>query len=80
MKLLELPEQAQQLIGAGRDPALRRRSAAQIGQVSPALLDALIAYLGDGNEWAAERLASEPGWVLDAALRDSSTARCSPPT
>ena len=35
------------------------------------LLDALIDYLDDGNEWAAERLAREPGWVLDAALRDS---------
>jgi hypothetical protein len=27
--------------------------------------------IADGNEWAAERLAREPGWVLDSALRDS---------
>jgi hypothetical protein len=33
------------------------------------LPDAVIAYLADGNEWAAERLAREPGWVLDSAVR-----------
>jgi hypothetical protein len=36
--------------------------------VAPDLLDAVIAYLDDGNAWAAERLTREPGWVLDAAL------------
>jgi hypothetical protein len=36
------------------------------------LLDAVIGYLGDGNEWAAARLAREPGWVIDSALRDGS--------
>ena len=25
--------------------------------------------MADGNEWAAERLTREPGWVLDSALR-----------
>jgi hypothetical protein len=39
-----------------------------IGTVAPDLLDAVIAYLDDGNAWAAERLSREPGWVLDAAL------------
>jgi hypothetical protein len=34
-------------------------------------LEALPDFLCDGNEWAAERLAREPGWVLDAALRES---------
>jgi hypothetical protein len=42
-----------------------------IGQVSAPLLDTLIAYLADGNQFAAERLSREPGWVLDAALRES---------
>jgi hypothetical protein len=32
-----------------------------IGKVSPPLLEALIDFLCDGNEWAAERLAREPG-------------------
>ena len=44
-----------------------------IGKVSPPLLEALIDYLCDGNEWAAERLAREPGWVLDSALRETAT-------
>ena len=34
-------------------------------------LEAVIAYLGDGNEWAAEHLAREPGWVIDSALRNA---------
>ena len=32
----------------------------------------MIDYLDEGNEWAAERLTREPGWVLDAALRSGS--------
>src|SRR5215217_5901068 len=31
----------------------------------------LSPYLDDGNAWAAERLAREPGWVLDAALANA---------
>ena len=38
---------------------------------SPKLLEAVVAYLDDGNAWAAERLAREPGWVLDAALANA---------
>jgi hypothetical protein len=44
-----------------------------IGQMSAPLLDAVIAYVADGNEWAAERLAREPGWAIDAALRAGDT-------
>ena len=69
MKLLELPERAQQMIGAGTIALSAVDQLKAIGSVSPALLDALIEYLADGNEWAAERLAREPGWVLDSALR-----------
>jgi hypothetical protein len=29
----------------------------------------VIAYLEDGNAWAAERLSRDPGWVLHAAMR-----------
>jgi ParB-like chromosome segregation protein Spo0J len=66
VKMLELPERAQQLLGAGVIALDRLRA---IGAVAPELLDAVIAYLDDGNEWAAERLAREPGWVLDSAMR-----------
>ena len=69
MKLLELPELAQQMVGDGRLALSSVEQLRAIGVVSPPLLDALVAYLADGNEWAAERLTREPGWVLDSALR-----------
>ena len=69
VKLLELPELAQQMIGDGRVALSSVEQLRAIGAVSPDLLDALMAYLADGNEWAAERLTREPGWVLDSALR-----------
>src|SRR3954451_22820290 len=68
IKILELPDRAQQLIG---EVVTHRAAAAQlraIGSVAPELLEAVIAYLDDGNAWAAERLTREPGWVVDAAL------------
>ena len=68
VKILELPERAQQLIG---DDVIHLAAVDQlraIGKVAPDLLDAVIAYLDDDNAWAAERLTREPGWVLDAAL------------
>lgn len=63
VKLLELPEAAQRMIGEGRIALSAIDQLRAIGSVSPPLLDALIAFLADGNEWAAERLAREPGWV-----------------
>ncbi|HUH79922.1 MAG TPA: ParB N-terminal domain-containing protein, partial [Solirubrobacteraceae bacterium] len=69
VKLLELPELAQQMVGDGRLALSSVEQLRAIGAVSPELLDALIAFMADGNEWAAERLTREPGWVLDSALR-----------
>ena len=68
VKILELPERAQQLIGEDVIPLAAVDQLRAIGKVAPELLDAVIAYLDDGNAWAAERLTREPGWVLDAAL------------
>ncbi len=68
VKILELPERAQQLIGEDVIHLAAVDQLRAIGTVTPALLDAVIAYLDDGNAWAAERLTREPGWVLDAAL------------
>ena len=68
VKILELPERAQQLIGDGVIHLAAVDQLRAIGTVAPDLLDAVIAYLDDGNAWAAERLMREPGWVLDAAL------------
>ena len=68
VKILELPERAQQLVGDGVIHLAAVDQLRAIGAVAPGLLDAVIAYLDDGNAWAAERLTREPGWVLDAAL------------
>jgi ParB/RepB/Spo0J family partition protein len=70
VKILELPERAQEMIGAGVIALSAVGQLRAIGRVSPPLLDAVVAFLADGNEWAAERLAREPGWVLDSALRE----------
>ena len=64
VKILELPERAQQLIGEGVIHLAAVDQLRAIGTVAPDLLDAVIAYLDDGNAWAAERLTREPGWVL----------------
>src|SRR4051812_28596773 len=71
IKVLELPERAQQLIGEGIIHLAAVDQLRAIGTIAPGLLDAVIAYLDDGNAWAAERLTREPGWVLDAALSHS---------
>src|SRR5215204_4139951 len=68
VKILELPERAQQLIGEGVINLAAVDQLRAIGSVAPDLLEAVIAYLDDDNAWAAERLVREPGWVLDAAL------------
>src|ERR671923_257148 len=75
VKVLELPERAQQLIGEGVIHLAAVDQLRAIGTVAPDLLDAVIAYLDDGNAWAAEWLTREPGWVLDAALTHSGNGK-----
>jgi hypothetical protein len=70
VKILLLPERAQHMIGAGDVPLSSVDQLLAIGCIAPALLDAVIGYLDDGNQWAAERLATEPGCVLDSAMRE----------
>jgi ParB/RepB/Spo0J family partition protein len=69
VKVLELPERAQQLVGTGLIPLRAVDQLRAIGAVAPGLLEGVVAFIDDGNEWAAERLAREPGWVLDSAIR-----------
>jgi hypothetical protein len=75
VKILELPERAQQLIGEDVIHLAAVDQLRAIGTVAPELLDAVIAYLDDGNAWAAERLTREPGWVLDAALTQAGSSK-----
>jgi hypothetical protein len=75
VKILELPERAQQLIGEDNIPLAAVDQLRAIGKIAPDLLDAVIAYLDDGNAWAAERLTREPGWLLDAAPTHTGDAK-----
>jgi ParB/RepB/Spo0J family partition protein len=75
VKILELPDRAQQLTGEGVIHLGAVDQLRAIGKIAPGLLDAVIAYLDDGNAWAAERLNREPGWVLDAALSHSENSK-----
>ncbi len=69
VKLLNLPRRAQELVGAGVIALSAVDALRAIGGVAPDLLEALVAFV-DANDWAAARLAREPGWVLGQAMRD----------
>src|SRR5450755_2487843 len=74
VKLLELPEKARELVGTGVIPLSAVDQLRAIGTVSPQLLELLVDYLDgdpDGHTWAASQLLSDPGYVLDDALRES---------
>ena len=74
VKLLELPEKARELVGAGVIPLSAVDQLRSIGAVSPPLLDLLIEYIGgdqDQHTWVASQLVSDPGHVLGNALRES---------
>lgn len=75
MKILELPERAQEMIGENLIPLSAVDQLRSIGTVSPDLLDLVVRYLDGDNAWAAERLAREPGWVLDAAMSQGEDRR-----
>jgi ParB/RepB/Spo0J family partition protein len=69
VKILELPEAAQQLVGEGVIALGAIDNLLAVGRASPELLDALVAHV-DENRWAADRLGREPGWVLGQAMRE----------
>ena len=72
IKLLELPERAQQLTGQGVIPLSAVEELRQIGQVSSQLLDLLVEHVAsDDGRWVARELASDPGRALGEALRHS---------
>jgi hypothetical protein len=70
VKLLELPEAAQVMVGEGRIALAAIDHLLAVGRVSPPLLDALMAYVADaGDEWTNSRIVHEPAWVIGQALR-----------
>ena len=72
VKLLQLPERAQQLTGQGIIPLSAVEELRQIGQVSSQLLDVLVEHVAsDDGRWVTRELASDPGRALGEALRCS---------
>ena len=72
IKLLELPERAQQMIGDGTLALAAIDPLRAIGAVSADILDVVVNHLHGGG-WGAERFVREPGYVLAEALRMSET-------
>jgi ParB/RepB/Spo0J family partition protein len=72
MRLLELPERAQQLTGQGVIPLSAVEELRTIGSVSPELLEVLVEHVdSEDGRWVARELASNPGRALGEALRHS---------
>jgi ParB/RepB/Spo0J family partition protein len=71
-KILELPDNAQQLLGSGDIPVSAVSTLTQIADVSRELCEAALAPVAEGQLDGA-RLASEPGWVLGYALRNGNS-------
>jgi ParB/RepB/Spo0J family partition protein len=69
VKLLQLPEAAQRMIGDGRIALAGIDHLLAVGRVSPPLLDAVVAFMAqDGSERASSRVVREPAWVIGQAL------------
>jgi ParB/RepB/Spo0J family partition protein len=76
VKLLELPERAQQLVGQGVIPLGAVDRLLSIGRVSSRHLEVLVEFLAsDLDSWVLGRLSSDPGWVLGQALRERGKGR-----
>jgi ParB/RepB/Spo0J family partition protein len=75
VKLLQLPQAAQQMIGDGRIALAAVDHLLAIAKVSGPLLDAVVAFMAqDGSEWARSRVVREPAWVIGQALRTGELA------
>jgi len=70
MKLLELPEQGQKLVGSGVVPLRAVDQLCAIGRVSSDVLTAMIEYLAT-DEWAGQQLGSDPTPVIANAVSRS---------
>jgi ParB/RepB/Spo0J family partition protein len=71
VKLLELSDRGRELVGAGVIPLSAVDNLLAIGAASTELVDGLIAYVDDEDTaHLGEHLASDPAWLLGAALRD----------
>jgi ParB/RepB/Spo0J family partition protein len=71
VRLLELPETAQKLVGEGVVPLSCVETLRTVGRVSPGLLGEIIDVIADGDDWLVNRLHNDLGAVISHVLRES---------
>lgn len=76
MRLLELPDRAQQMVGEGELSLSCVDVLRQIGSVSRPIQELVVEYLDhDDTAWARDRLEGEPGWVIGQAIQGIGTSK-----
>jgi hypothetical protein len=76
VKLLELPELAQRLIGEGELPLASVDTLRRIGEVSKPIQDLVIEYVDhDDTASLRDRLETEPAWLIGRALQDIGSSK-----
>jgi hypothetical protein len=76
MRLLELPERAQQMVGEGELSLSCIDVLRQIAEVSRPIQQLVVEYLDhDDTAWARDRLEGEPGWVIGQAIQAVGTSK-----
>jgi hypothetical protein len=76
MRLLELPDRAQQMVGDGELSLSCVDVLRQIGSVCRPIQELLVEYLDhDDTAWTRDRLEGEPGWVIGQAIQAIGTSK-----
>jgi DNA-binding FrmR family transcriptional regulator len=76
MRLLDLPERAQQMVGEGELSLSCVDVLRQIGAVSRPIQELVVEYLDhDDTAWVRDRLEGEPGWVIGQAIQAIGTSK-----
>jgi len=76
MRLLELPDRAQRMVGAGELPLSCVDVVRQIGAVSRPIQELVVEYIDhDDTAWARDRLEAEAGWVIGQAIQAIGTSK-----
>lgn len=71
VKLLELPETAQKLVGNGTVPLACVDTLRGIGEVSEPVLNTVVDYIANGGDWIVDDLQADTGKAVGRALHDT---------
>jgi hypothetical protein len=81
MRLLDLPDRAQRMVGEGELSLSCVDVLRQIGSISPPIQELVVEYLDhDDTAWARDRLEGEPGQVIGQAIQAIGTRIRGPST